>query len=121
MKSEKPQTQLKFLEDALCCPVCGNNYTHQGAVHVYHRREEDAIEGLSVSVDGLLVVANTDADFWNPSRRRNGLTIDFECEGCDREVRTLSILQHKGQTFMRWDWDEPKEDAGPEPEVVTRP
>lgn len=82
----------------LCCPSCGNDYTHHGRVDVYERSEDQS--GLHVRVaDGSASVDSEMAG--NPSARRHGLTIVVECEPCGAES-LLGIEQHKGQTFLRW-------------------
>ena len=37
----------------------------------------------------------------NPSWRRHGLAICFECEFCGR-TSELTIAQHKGQSLLAW-------------------
>jgi len=37
----------------------------------------------------------------NPSRRRDGLAIEFSCENCPA-ILELTIKQHKGETFFAW-------------------
>jgi len=38
----------------------------------------------------------------NPSKRRDGIRIAFECEACG-PVQPLVIYQHKGETFVEWE------------------
>jgi hypothetical protein len=39
----------------------------------------------------------------NPSVKRDGIVINFNCEHCDNEAKLrLAIVQHKGQTFFYW-------------------
>jgi hypothetical protein len=42
----------------------------------------------------------------NPSGRRHGLAIAFDCEGCGDEIE-LTIAQHKGLTAFAWRFKEP--------------
>lgn len=87
----------------LCCPRCGGDNLHHGSVQVFNRRQED---GPSSAVlipirEGPRVGAPSD----NPSARRNGLLINFFCETCGEapaEDLTLEVIQHKGNTFVRW-------------------
>ena len=84
------------------CPKCGETYTHQGAVHIYNRNAEDALVGRYTFCDGNKTIAVQDglmAD--NPSRRRNGLSVEMECEVCG-PVGRLTVFQHKGQTLIGW-------------------
>lgn len=39
----------------------------------------------------------------NPSPRRDGIQINFKCEGCASAGLTMNIVQHKGSTFFEWD------------------
>jgi hypothetical protein len=38
---------------------------------------------------------------WNPSWRRDGIAIEFCCEGCG-SIGELTIAQHKGVTLVGW-------------------
>jgi hypothetical protein len=38
----------------------------------------------------------------NPSTRRHGLIIDFECETCSANPIQLRFAQHKGTTLVSW-------------------
>ena len=40
-------------------------------------------------------------DTCNPSPRRQGMLIEFYCEGCEGALR-LAVFQHKGSTYMEW-------------------
>lgn len=94
---------LKFndAEDGeLVCPSCGFNYLHHVKVEVFER-SEDALHGVHVAVSEGQAVMDTSLE-GNPSGRRHGITIQFECEGCDAEP-VLSISQHKGYTYMTFD------------------
>jgi len=82
---------------ALECP-CGNFYTHHNRVAVYNRKHEDSAEGQRVIVAGGGVIVDGIVS-QNPSSRRNGLTLAFECEDCDT-LYELQIAQHKGCTYM---------------------
>jgi hypothetical protein len=92
---------LEFYNDfSLTCPACGEPNMHQRKVSIFWRTE-DAEEGNHV----VSQFGHTLTDIsmhGNPSPRRDGIVIDFECETCDAEPR-LSIVQHKGATVMAWD------------------
>jgi hypothetical protein len=86
----------------LICPRCGADYLHHKGVTVYDRSEDAAtvietkLFGNKVEID-----ANSTGD-GNPSRRRDGLVIDFWCEGCGEAPLQLCIAQHKGATEIGW-------------------
>ena len=87
-------------ESILVCPMCGSTYLHQGIVEVFDRNE-DAAQGMHTVVSRN----HTDVEYGpltgNPSGRRQGLIIAFLCEECGN-LSMLEILQHKGETFVRW-------------------
>jgi hypothetical protein len=87
------------------CPKCGENYLHHGSVSIYYRTMEDAVTGvLSVCEgggNGDISVSHKAPMDNNPSRRRDGLAIDMECETCG-PVGRMTIAQHKGQTLIGW-------------------
>lgn len=93
----KPITFDDSFDGALCCPFCGFAYLHHRKISIFERRE-DADKGLHVVVDGESVKVDTDIKR-NPSERRNGLSIQFECEGCS-EKPVLTLVQHKGNTYL---------------------
>lgn len=86
--------------NCLVCPKCGFNYLHHGKIDNYHRKE-DSEYCYHTTVDGYYIEARCDDNKHNPSTRRDGLTIDFYCEGCQKTSK-LCIAQHKGQTLVRW-------------------
>lgn len=89
------------LGSELYCP-CGMNNLHQYKYKIFER-SEDQQQVKETTVDGqgtyVRMVANKDSD--NPSSRRNGMQIFFACEGEHEMVLTIS--QHKGCTYIRWD------------------
>lgn len=96
-----------FAEDNptwLTCPGCGGNYLHHGMVVVFERDREDA-PTRATSIDGGAVIVSPHSAPWvearNPSSRRNGLSIQFECETCDARPM-LTMAQHKGTTVIAW-------------------
>jgi hypothetical protein len=84
----------------LHCPSCGSDYLHHELIEVFERRE-DATYGLHVAIDNGRMRADTDVSVGNPSSRRDGLTVDFWCEGCWK-ISRLSIAQHKGNTWIEF-------------------
>ena len=82
------------------CPYCHCLYLHQGRVEVFNRSMEDSAEGLHVTIEGQEIVTNRRMHR-NPSSRRQGLIINFECEECDAKILML-ISQHKGNTWVNY-------------------
>ena len=101
-----PIGDARLFPDALACPLCGERYLHQGAIEVFHRRKEDADPVVTVVVDGCAidVTGTPGAGVRNPSSRRQGLLIQFDCEHCHllQSGIVLAIWQHKGRTFIEW-------------------
>ena len=93
-----PQDELA----PLICPSCGGANLHHGAVEVAERKEEDQ-EGRIVTLgDGKPPqVEHADADSSRFAGRRNQLTVQFSCEGCEA-TPWLLLVQHKGTTFLGW-------------------
>jgi hypothetical protein len=85
----------------LLCPCgCNSIYLHQIAYTIYERPSGE--DGLTIAID----VANIDSIIHsvsrrNPSERRQGLAILFECEHCDGFIE-LTIQQTKGNTYLEW-------------------
>jgi len=90
------------LGEDLLCPKCHCNNLHQTAVDVYFR-PEDAAHGIHTRVDlrGVKTDMNVSG---NPSARRSGLFITFECEQCEGN-KMLNIYQHKGTTYLEWSYE----------------
>jgi hypothetical protein len=88
---------------------CGSDYLHQGNITIFER-SEDADTTTVIAQDGKTVQASDfpDRDTCNPSPRRHGLIIEFDCEECGPQsqgggtLQRLAIFQHKGCTFMEW-------------------
>lgn len=91
---------------SLECPDCGEPWLHQSGVEVYVRHSEDDERGHGVSVDySGDVTVSEDASSGNPSGRRDGIKIQFECEQCDgagEPSNELVVAQHKGNEFVYW-------------------
>lgn len=99
------ETPIKFEDDdtrGLLCPKCGQQFLHHEHVHIYSRLEEDSPRGLHVTVsDEAQLRVGTELRN-NPSRRRDGLRIEFWCETCSAKPK-LVLLQHKGSTQIYWE------------------
>jgi hypothetical protein len=84
---------------------CGSDYLHQDNVTIF-KRAEDADITTVIAQDGHDVQATEfpSQDTCNPSPRRHGMLIEFDCEDCgqDGTKQRLAIFQHKGHTFMEW-------------------
>jgi hypothetical protein len=92
-------------DDVLECPHCPNaieSYLHHGKVTVY-ARHEDAPRVTKIEVNNGVAHTNETDDngSGNPSFRRDGVAICFECELCGR-TSELTIAQHKGQSLLAW-------------------
>jgi hypothetical protein len=88
-------------DETLRCPFCGHDYLHHGRVEVFTRLKEDA-PSIAVTLDGCNLPV-LGASGCNPSSRRQGLLIYFNCENCGRLPVALGIAQHKGNTFVTWE------------------
>jgi hypothetical protein len=87
--------------NALTCPRCRYPYLHHGRVVIYDRGQDDE-QVTKTTVNGSVAVKRVRArGSGNPSSRRHGLAIRFQCEGCD-ETSELTVEQHKGMTFFAW-------------------
>jgi len=90
-------------DEPLSCPFCDSSYLHHQQVTHYDRLEDNPDTTVTIVRAGLHVAHM----MWpsetvrNPSSRRDGLVVQFWCEGCDNEPE-LYLLQHKGQTFLEW-------------------
>lgn len=102
---------IEFTPDAgigptILCPRCGSHELHQGRVTVFDRKEDGEMTAVTTVAGGLtathLLPSNGVA---NPSGRRHGLAIAFDCEGCGDGIE-LTIAQHKGLTAFAWRFNE---------------
>ena len=88
----------------LSCPYCGNDNLHQKQVEVFAREEDEVAKHSVLPLKGTNVVQLTRLE--NPSGRRQGLLILFECEHCSdtpkRGFLILEIYQRKGCTYIGW-------------------
>jgi hypothetical protein len=96
--------QIELDSSALVCPGCKERCLHQKKVSVFWRDHEDSLTGkfVSSSPEGSAVEPFLVGIHRIPSPRRDGLTIDFDCEICEAEPR-LKIYQHKGTTYIEWE------------------
>jgi hypothetical protein len=90
----------------LRCPRCGSQYLHHEGVTLFHR-SEDAPSAVRITVAGLSVTTDVvPSSSENPSSRRNGLSVQFSCEGCgggsQADTIELTLAQHKGWTEIGW-------------------
>ncbi|HEX3861073.1 MAG TPA: hypothetical protein VHY35_05220 [Stellaceae bacterium] len=88
-------------DGVLRCPNCGGEYLHEKRVEVFHRSQEDG-PWYGITIENGTALADCSAP--NPSYRRDGLLIFFECELCALETADipLAVYQHKGRTFIEW-------------------
>lgn len=107
MKAEVRVENLSTDLSNLVCPSCDDAYLHQGMVEVYNRPEDDNLVRCTV-IDGSDVLSHTipNAKSNNPSTRRTGIVIHFECEHCADIDFKLRIAQHKGFTLMDWEYED---------------
>lgn len=92
----------------LLCPRCGGYYLHHLGVRMYERSEDQpTVTIIETDGDSVSVRPRQPADGANPSNRRDGMVIKFECELCSSEdgvedVIELIFAQHKGSTEVSW-------------------
>ena len=86
-----------FKDYELLCPGCGQPNLHHESVEVYERDREDSETGIKAVMKRGLQVSRDMMD--NPSRRRNGVRMVFNCEHCDA-ISDLTVIQHKGTTYL---------------------
>lgn len=84
----------------LNCPNCNGAYIHHYKIEIFSRKE-DAKTGLhicteydQISIDQNLID--------NPSPRRHGLKIYFNCEECKVQSR-LALFQNKRNTMFSFE------------------
>jgi hypothetical protein len=86
----------------LTCPHCRGNNLYHGSVTVFSREREDGpVTARTVTDHGVYRSEGWAVDDANPSSRRGGCTIAFECEACN-VTSELTIAQHKGVTILKW-------------------
>jgi hypothetical protein len=92
-----------FEDTNLHCPRCDFAHgLHHGDVTIYGRSEdEDQTRKTQISNDGCHASTVASQGCGNPSTRRDGLVISFDCENCGDGLE-LAIAQHKGATLVSW-------------------
>ena len=96
----------------LKCPRCCHEFLHHGQVTVFDRGEDDELTAVTTVDAGLSAThLRPSTDVSNPSGRRDGIAIAFNCEGCGDGIE-LTIAQHKGVTALAWRF-EPKKPETP--------
>jgi Zn-finger nucleic acid-binding protein len=86
-------------DNCLSCPSCGGVYLHQTHLDSWFR-EENSDVAMHVSTNQNQVRMDH-YNSGNPSTRRDGVLIRFECEQCPA-TPSLAIVQHKGHTLFEW-------------------
>lgn len=92
----------KITNHEVLCPNCGGNNLHHHTVLVFSRDHEDAETGTFALVNKTKVEVKTVPMYENPSDRRDGLRILFDCENCNY-ILEMSLAQHKGVTLLSTD------------------
>lgn len=93
---------------ALRCPRCNGEYLHHIGLIYYDRATQDAPSSAVYIAGGKVTIAAHDDTSSNPSSRRDGLSIRFQCELCQgigEDRLELIIAQHKGITEIGWRFD----------------
>lgn len=87
----------------LACPRCGGECLHHTGA-VFFDRGEDQKSVVKIVVDGPTTTTSMDPGTGNPSSRRHGMFVKFDCEECSTPGDTLqlNIAQHKGATELSW-------------------
>lgn len=114
---EAPVQQSKSIEFAdhsndaadLLCPRCGGHYLHHTGVTMYECDKDDPNVTVIDTV-GPTISINTKSPAGNPSSRRHGMVIKFNCELCSSSAPDdyieLAFGQHKGATKVLWRFSE---------------
>jgi hypothetical protein len=92
-------------EVELKCPGCGSEYLHHYEVRIYSR-DEDAAKVEQITARALpggtpQALLETTSGNGNPSSRRHGIAVRFDCEMCS-QISELTLAQHKGTTMIGW-------------------
>jgi hypothetical protein len=71
---------------------------------VFFNRGEDQESVVKIVVDRSTTTTSVDSGAGNPSSRRHGMFVKFDCEQCSTpgDVLQLNIAQHKGATELTW-------------------
>ena len=98
---------LVIRDGQLICPGCNGEWIHQRNTTVFAREEGDDLTTVLTQngTDGQIVKFPS-GDTCNPSPRRQGIIVEFECENCHYDSPLpqfrLAIIQHKGNTYVEW-------------------
>jgi hypothetical protein len=93
---------ITFEMDALKCPSCGGEYLHHQKVTTYARHEDAEHVLMTTAHKYTATTEHVENDTsGNPSSRRDGIVVTFECEHCG-VPSALAIAQHKGSTLVYW-------------------
>ena len=94
------------------CPHCGFDSMHQSQVQLYCRTEgidartkrECNVLIVTSMYDGMVSQSSNAEEFdeFNPSSRRQGMRVIFNCENCDNHPSWV-MFQHKGATITGWE------------------
>jgi hypothetical protein len=87
----------------LDCPCGGGGNLHHDNVTIF-ACGEDPNTTTVIAQDGRTAQVSDfpSQDTCNPSPRRHGMLIEFDCEQCPDKKMQLAIFQHKGHTYMEW-------------------
>jgi hypothetical protein len=90
-------------DGVLSCPTCTEDLLHHGKVIIQNRYGQDE-DGVEFCVQGTSIVSEKISSKQIHNRRDN-IYIYLTCEMChgpSDEGYCLSIVQHKGKTYLRW-------------------
>lgn len=85
-------------EDLLQCYHCKGEFTHVRGF-LWFRRDEDCDHSKTIFADKSSVSELKTSNALNPSARRDGIRVIYDCENC-RKFSSLNIWQHKGLTYL---------------------
>jgi len=103
---------LDGVKSVLRCPSCGGGNLHHDGVNIYFRKEDEGkttVKSIGIPdctfthQEEMFSTDRNDFNNKNPSLRRNGIRILFNCEHCYDHVE-LCIAQHKGLTLMHMEY-----------------
>lgn len=94
---------MKDYNNPLICTNCGHDYLNFRNIEIFVREKEDDINCKHVVVNNQYVHVDSNIS-GNPSERRNGLTVRFNCENC-RHITGLNVFEDKGQIFHLFEED----------------
>lgn len=92
----------------LVCPRCGGFNLHHVGVRMYERSEDQpTVTLIETYGDRVKVTPRVSSDRANPSSRRHGMVVMFDCELCnspegEEDRIELRFAQHKGSTEVSW-------------------